>query len=303
MSQVDLPLPPVAARPRLPALPLVIALRPRQWIKNLFVLSPLVFSGNLWNLELLPRALVAFAAFCGLASAVYLVNDLLDRRTDRLHPKKRHRPIARRQVTVEAAVFAAVMICAVSFGLSWLLGKAFFGCAFAYAGTMFAYCAVLRRVVVIDVAAIAIGFVLRVEGGAAAVGVPVSGWLTSCTVLLSLFLGFGKRRHELVMMGTSARRHRGVLSRYQGRHLDILIVGTAVGTVVTYGLYCVFSATAAVHPAIAASFPFVGLGIGRYLWHIYQREGGGNPEEVLLADGWFAAVSAGWLASILLVLR
>lgn len=303
MNQVDIPIPKLTAGPRTWAGPLLASVRPRHWIKNAFVLAPLVFSGNLTNAELMPRALLAAAAFCAAASAVYLVNDIADRNADRNHPQKRFRPIAGDHVTAAAASATAGLLALLALAAAWRLTTAFFGCVLAYAALMLLYCTILRRLLFVDVLAIAAGFVLRVEGGGAAIAVPVSAWLVVCTVLLSLFLGFGKRRHELVSLGASAQQHRTVLGSYRARWLDALIIASAIGAIAVYGLYCRFSDTAAEHPAIVFSFPFVVAGFARYLWHIYCREGGGSPEEILFSDASFAAVTAGWIACIVWAFR
>ena len=274
------------------------SLRPRQWIKNGFVLAAIVFSGKMWEPDAVWRSALALVSFCGLSSSVYLINDWMDREWDRRHPRKRQRPIAAGIVGEATALRVSAVLATVSLAASAVLGPAFVTVAGAYLLAMLAYCYMLKRVVVLDVACVSLGFVLRAVAGAAAIGVWISEWLVLCTAAVSLFLGFAKRRHELELLGESAATHRPVLARYRVPWLDLLIVFSTAGCLLSYGLYCVFSNSAAQHPAIILSLPFVVIGVGRYLWHVYRRNGGGSPDEIVLGDPWFAANGALWLVAV-----
>jgi 4-hydroxybenzoate polyprenyltransferase len=179
------------------------------------------------------------------------------------------------------------------------LGPWFFGSALVYALTMLAYCCGLKRVVLLDVACVSLGFVLRAVAGALAIGVWISYWLVLCTAAVSLFIALGKRRHEMLCLGDLAAEHRPALARYNIRGLDALMLVSVVVCLVSYGLYAVYSVTAADHPWLVVSLPFVAVGVGRYLWHVYHRQAGGSPDEIVLGDWWFAGNGLLWLASVL----
>jgi len=283
---------------------LVEALRPRHWIKNLFVVAPWGFAGELGNPSAAARALAAFAIFCGLSSAVYLVNDVADREADRFHPKKRDRPVASGRLTVAAASLAAAGLFAVGLSGAILLGRSFAAAAAVYAGLNLAYSFALKRVVILDVMSVSAGFLLRAWGGALAIGAEVSHWLVLCTVLLSLFLGFVKRRQELVSLGGASSVHRPILAEYSVSFLDQMITVAAAATVLAYALY-------AFSPEVAEklrtrhmgwTLPFVLFGIFRYLYLVHQRGEGDNPTAVLLGDRPLLVAIAAWAVSAVLAI-
>jgi 4-hydroxybenzoate polyprenyltransferase len=281
---------------------LVRAMRPRQWTKNLFVFAPLLFSHD-WHKEgKVLRTAATFAIFCLLSSGVYLMNDLADREADRLHPKKKTRPIAAGEVGVGAAAAAAVVL--VLGALAW----ARFGlasnrvpavCA-TYLVIQVLYTFWLKRVVIVDVMCIASGFVLRMIAGGTAAWVTASAWILVCTIFVSLFLALCKRRHEVVSLKDDAARHRAILADYPPALLDQLIAVATACILVTYALYTVDPRTAEAHslyldalkpdgkpqesPILAVTLPCVIFGIFRYLYLVYRREGGGSPTETLLKD-------------------
>lgn len=267
-------------------LALLRSMRPTQWAKNLFVLAPLVFGRLLGDRQAVGRALLAFAAFCLVSSAVYLINDIRDREEDRKHPLKRLRPLAAGTLSVATAVVAAVLLLAGAAGLALPLGWTVAGVLAAYAVLNFLYTAWLKHVVILDVMSISFGFVLRVLGGAAAAGVAVSSWLFLCTIFLSLFLAFSKRRHELMLLADAASGQRRVLSHYSPAFLDQMINVVTASSVVAYALYAVAPETVEKYHTehLVYTIPLVLFGIFRYLYLIYQRPGARNPTEAILSD-------------------
>ena len=266
--------------------PLLRALRPVQWVKNVFVLAPVVFAEQLGDPAVLQRALVAFAAFCLVASAVYLVNDLRDREEDRRHPLKQHRPIASGALSVPAAASAAVVLAAGALALGYGFGAYFVALVVVYLAVNLLYSGGLKHVVILDVMAVASGYVIRVLAGAEAIGVEVSRWLLLCTIFLALFLIFSKRRHELVLLAGEAAGHRAVLSRYSPAFLDQMINVVTASTVVSYALYAVDADTVARFGSdrLIWTLPMVLFGVFRYLYLIYQRTEKRNPTEAVLRD-------------------
>ncbi len=281
---------------------LVVATRPRQWLKNLFVLAPILFTGKAGDVTLLARALTATACFCGLSGVVYLINDLLDRKRDALHPVKRHRPLASGALSLQAAVIAAVVLAAACLTAAARLNSGFFTVALVYVVLQVAYSAALKNVVIADVLSIAAGFVLRAVGGCAAVAVPISPWLFICTALVTLFLALGKRRHELSRLSDAAARHRPVLRKYNEPFLDQMISITTTACLVSYLLYCVLSETASKHEGLLLTAPFVAYGLFRYLYCIYRKGRGGSPEEVILKDKVFLGIGVSYALAVVLVM-
>ena len=271
--------------------PLFRALRPTQWVKNVFVLAPLVFAEQLLEPAVLLRALLAFGAFCAAASAVYLVNDLRDREEDRLHPLKRHRPIASGALAVGRARIASVVLAALAMGISYFLGVNFALLLAIYLGINMAYSGGLKRVVILDVMAVSSGYVIRVMAGGEAIHVGVSNWLLLSTTFLALFLIFSKRRHELVLLADDAAGHRSVLSHYSPVFLDQMINVVTASTVMTYALYTLDPDTIERFGSdrLVYTMPLVLFGIFRYLYLIYQRTDHRNPTEALLFDRPFVA--------------
>jgi 4-hydroxybenzoate polyprenyltransferase len=281
---------------------IVRATRPRQWLKNLFVLAPVFFNGRATELPLLGRALAATACFCGLSGAVYLLNDLLDRKRDALHPVKRHRPLASGALSPGSAVLACAVLTAGSLAGAGLLGPTVLGVAFVYLVLQAAYSTALKNVVIADVLSIAGGFVLRAAAGCAAVACPISPWLFICTALVTLFLALGKRRHELARLTDHAAAHRPVLRKYNEPYLDQLISITTTACLVSYLLYCVLSETALKHQHLLLTAPFVAYGLFRYLYCIYRKGRGGSPEDVLLRDKVFLGTGLAYAAAVVVAM-
>lgn len=269
------------------------AMRPRQWIKNFMVFPALVFSGHLTDARDLTAVTFGFAIFCLLSGSVYLFNDIKDYEKDRLHPNKRFRPIASGDLSISDARRAMAAIAAVALTgtlalniVSRKVGLDFFLIAAAYLVLQIAYTLKLKHVVILDVGCIAAGFVLRVLAGAAIVNVPVGMWIVICTTLLALFLGFGKRRHEIVLLSEGAGEHRRILEEYSPYYLDQMIAVVTASTVVAYSLYTMDPITVQKLGTdnLPLTIPFVIYGIFRYLYLVHQKEEGGSPSKVLISD-------------------
>jgi 4-hydroxybenzoate polyprenyltransferase len=271
---------------KLPGKPLLRALRPAQWVKNLFVLAPLAFAHRLDDPVALRQATVAFAAFCAAASAIYLFNDVRDREQDRNHPLKRFRPIAAGELSVLGALVAAVLLAAAAGAGAVQLGTGFATTLAAYLTLNVAYSLGLKHVVILDVMAIAAGFVLRVVAGALAIAAVISSWLILCTTFLALFLAFSKRRHELFLLAASAAEQRRVLHHYSTAFLDQMINVVTASSVISYSLYAVAPDTVAKYGSerLLLTLPMVLFGIFRYLYLIYQHPEERNPTEAILHD-------------------
>jgi 4-hydroxybenzoate polyprenyltransferase len=285
-------------------LELLSAMRPRQWAKNVFVLAPLVFARQLDDPRVLGRALLAFAAFSLLASAVYLFNDIRDREEDSHHPRKRQRPIASGRLPVPVAAVAAALLAAASLAIGMTLGGDFVAILVAYLVANLGYSLGLKRVVILDVMVLSVGFVLRVMAGGVAVSVEVSAWLILCTSFLALFLAFSKRRHELMLLADDASEQRQVLSHYSPAFLDQMINVVTAGTVVAYAVYAISPETVEKFDTrdLIFTMPFVLFGIFRYLYLIYQQPSERNPTEAILGDRPFLINILLWVASVVWVI-
>lgn len=289
------------SRPRIVAL--LAALRPRQWVKNVFVLAPLVFAGRLFEPHAAAVAFAAFACFCGLSSAVYLINDVRDREADRLHPVKRRRPIAAGEISPALASAASVVLAVVALVVSFRLAPSFGRVASAYYVLNLAYSFGLKRVVILDVMIVATGFLLRAWAGALVVDVAMSHWLVLCTGLLALFLGFVKRRQELAALDSGAAT-REILREYSLPFLDQMIGIVTGATVVAYSLYA-FSPEVAQKLGtqhMGLTIPFVLFGIFRYLYLVHQKGKGENPTALVLTDRPLMAAVVLWGVAVVTAL-
>jgi 4-hydroxybenzoate polyprenyltransferase len=266
-------------------LALLDSLRPRQWVKNLFVFAGVIFSQQLLTPRIWP-ALAAFAIFCGLSGAIYLFNDVADRDKDRLHESKRLRPVASGALPLGAAVGFGVLLLAGCLAAAFRLSPSFGLVALAYGALLTAYSVWLKHVVILDVLTVAAGFVLRAVAGAVAVAVEISGWLLICTILIALFLALGKRRHEYRSLTGDAVAHRPILAEYSEGFLDQMISVVTASTVITYALYTMSPETVAKFHTrlLPLTLPFVLYGIFRYLYLLYRRDLGDNPSDLLVTD-------------------
>jgi len=281
----------------------LVSLRPRQWVKNLFVFGGLVFGQRLFDLPAVGTALAAFVVFCGLSGAIYLLNDVADRDRDRLHPDKRTRPVASGRLPAGVALGAATALIVTGLTAAIWLSLPFGLAAAAYVVLLSAYSAWLKHVVIVDVLVVALGFVLRAAGGALAIGVAISGWLLICTILLALFLALGKRRHEVLTLEEGAARHRPILAEYSAGLLDQMIAVVTASTVTAYALYTMSPETVAkFHTSLLPlTLPFVLYGIFRYLYLLYRRQLGGNPSDMVVRDRALLVNTLLWLVVVLLI--
>jgi 4-hydroxybenzoate polyprenyltransferase len=287
----------------------LLTMRPRQWIKNSFVFAALAFSEQrLWTQPLpVLQTLAAFALFSLAASSIYLVNDLVDIEKDRVHPKKCHRPLASGKLSPAIAVGATVSLIAFSLPMSYLLDPdgGFLLVLLAYIviqGLLYSY--YLKNIVILDILTIAAGFVLRTLAGGAVLDVTITPWLMVCMGLLAVFLGIGKRRHELMLLTHGAGEHRRILREYSVPMLDQMISIVTASIIMAYSM-ATFSAPAVPrepYPMLMITIPFVVYGIFRYLYLIYQRDEGGSPEELVMKDVPLAASIALWGVSVLVLL-
>ena len=265
---------------------LLVSLRPDQWHKNLIVFAALIFAVKLLGPAALARATAAFLIFCAVSSVVYLVNDVGDREQDRLHPVKRLRPIAAGEMAPGTALGIAFVLGATALGSAFWLRTAFGVAAAAYLALMVLYTGALKHIVVLDVMAIAIGFVLRAAAGGLVIDVHISNWLLVCTMLGALFLGLAKRRHEITLLASGAKGHRKILEEYDTYLLDQMIGVVAAATMVAYIIYCASPETHAIFGTewLVLTTPFPIYGLFRYLYLVHRKDGGGNPSDLLLKD-------------------
>jgi 4-hydroxybenzoate polyprenyltransferase len=282
---------------------ILVSLRPHQWTKNLLVFAALALSKHLFEREAFLRALLAFGIFCGLSGTIYVVNDLTDLARDRLHPRKRHRPLASGALSPEAARGVAGVLGLACLGLSLLLGRDFALAALLYTLLNLAYSFRLKEIVILDVLSISMGFLLRGVAGALAIAVQFSDWLVVCTILLALFLALAKRRHELTSLNDAASGHRPILAEYSPYLLDQMISVVTASCLMAYAFYTMAPETVEKYRTdrLAWTIPFVLYGIFRYLYLVHQRDQGGSPTDLLLTDRPLLVDVALWALSIVLI--
>jgi 4-hydroxybenzoate polyprenyltransferase len=285
------------------ALALLQAMRPQQWTKNGLVFAALVFDRKFTDFSTVMVSILAAICFCAASSTIYLINDVRDIERDQLHPRKRYRPIASGRITPRQALIAAAVLEIFSITIAVLISPAFALIILGYLVLMVAYTLELKQLAIIDVFAIAAGFVLRAAGGAIAIDVPVSPWLYACTMLLALLIGFGKRRSELASLGGNAIAHRPSLGEYTLVLLDQYLSILAAATVIAYSLYTFDAAAVPRNHAMMLTIPFVVYAIFRYLYLVQRSELGGTPEALLFADKPLLISIIGWgMASAIIIL-
>jgi 4-hydroxybenzoate polyprenyltransferase len=262
-------------------------MRPKQWTKNAAIFAALVFDGKLTDPHYLTQSVIGFLIFCLVSGVIYLINDLTDLTKDRQHPTKRNRPLAAGRLSVGVAQAAIVIIILLSLPFAFMLDVLFGAVVVGYLVLQIAYSYMLKNIVIIDVLTIAAGFVLRVASGAALVNAErFSPWLYVCTVLGALFMGFTKRRGELVLLQENANSHRAILEEYSLPMLDEMISVVTATTVLAYSLYTFDPGNPHLpeNNSMMLTIPFVLYGIFRYLYLIHQRAETAPPDEVLLKD-------------------
>ncbi|WP_214060649.1 MULTISPECIES: decaprenyl-phosphate phosphoribosyltransferase [unclassified Mesotoga] len=285
---------------------LAIALRViriRHWIKNLFVFAPLIFSSSLVDPNSLLRATLIFVAFCLVSSSVYIFNDIKDRESDMHHARKKNRPIASGEISVRDAATVAAVMSVVAVLIALFLPYLALVFLLLYVVENIFYTLKGKEIVLIDAFCISAGFVIRVMAGAYAIDATPTGWIVVTTFFLSLFLGFGKRRNELLSLKEESNNHRKVLSVYDDRYLDYLMVATASVTIIAYTLYCLDPATIVKFSTdkLVYTVPFVTYGMFRYLLLLFKN-GEGDPTEVVTRDRGIAVTVVLWLVSVMLAI-
>ena len=281
---------------------LIKTMRPRQWVKNIFVFAPLVFDVKLFNLRYLAQTVAGFVLLCLISGTVYIINDLVDIEKDRQHPKKRKRPLASGQVGASAVTIAAILIPLVALPAGFLLAPGFGAILTGYLLLQIAYSFWLKNVVIIDVMVIAAGFLLRVAAGVPLVDAErFSPWLYVCMTLLALLIGFGKRRQELVLLKENANAHRASLQEYNLSLLDHIISIVTASTLVAYAFYTFSAPNLPSNYTMMLTIPFVLYGIFRLLYLIHVKEMGGAPEEIALSDRPLQVTFLLWGLSVVVV--
>ncbi len=282
---------------------LVRSMRVSQWTKNLIVYAGLVFDGKLLQPDLFLRTTLVAICFCLVSSSVYLMNDLVDIEKDRQHPRKRLRPLPSGQLSPSIAVMAAVVLGVVGVGAAFWTDPWVGVITLAYLTVNVAYSFYLKNVVIIDVLVLSSGFLLRVVAGVLVVHVAnFSPWLYVCVTLLALFLGFGKRRHEITLLAGDAGSHRASLDEYNLALLDQLIGLVTTSTLVSYTLYTFEAQTALAGGRMLLTVPFVFYFIARYLYLIHVRKLGGAPDELLLKDRPLAVNALLWALTVVILI-
>lgn len=279
-------------------------MRPHQWVKNLLVFAALIFSRNLTSGSAVLRSVLAFVIFCLLSGCVYILNDIVDLEKDKQHPEKSLRPLASGKLSKQSALLAVLALGIIALGCSFWLNVQFGVIAVIYLAINLAYSGWLKQFVIIDVMVLASFYVLRAMAGAEAIRVDISPWLIICTLLLALFLAFGKRRHELVSLADNAVNHRAILREYSATLIDQMISVVTASTVMVYILYTVSDDAVRQFGTkeLIYTTPFVIYGIFRYLFLLHRRERGGNPSKLLLADKPLLVSIMLWLATVIVII-
>jgi 4-hydroxybenzoate polyprenyltransferase len=282
---------------------LIKTMRPKQWVKNVFVFAPLIFDEKLFEMRYLARTVAGFVLLCVTSGTVYIINDLADIENDRNHPKKCHRPLASGQLRTRTAWIASILIPLVALPLGFLVDPVLGAILAGYLLVQIAYSFWLKDIVIVDVMIVASGFLLRVAAGVPLVEAErFSPWLYICMTLLALLIGFGKRRHELVLLEEHATGHRQSLQDYNLPLLDHVISIVTASTLLAYALYTFSAPNLPPNHTMMLTIPFVLYGIFRYLYLIHVRGMGGSPEEIVLSDRPLQAAIVLWGLSIVVVM-
>jgi len=279
-------------------------MRPHQWVKNTFVFTGLLF-GHAWHdPQLVTQAVTAFIAFCLTSSAIYTINDIVDIEQDKQHPSKCKRPLAAGSASISAAFILAALLALPGFVLAYAASPAVLIIQAGYALMNIAYSLWLKHVVILDVFIIATGFMLRILAGTLGIGIPPSQWLLLCGLMVTLFLGFTKRRAEIIALTDDKNAHRKVLEHYSPVLLDKMIVITAAGLIMSYSLYTMNADTIRIHGTanLIYTVPFVMYGVFRYIYLLHHQNQGGDPSHDLVRDPHLIIVVGAWLAATILMI-
>jgi 4-hydroxybenzoate polyprenyltransferase len=283
---------------------IIISMRPKQWSKNVFIFAGLIFSRNLLDVDLLTKVFAGFCLFCLAASSIYIFNDIKDIKKDQEHPEKRKRPLAMGNLKVHKAYAASAILAMIALFGAFLVDINFFAILVAYVLMNTAYTIKIKHVVILDVICIAFGFVFRVLAGTTLTAVRPSDWLIICTITLSLFLGFAKRRQELGLSGDNTIDHRKVLAEYSVSFLDQMIAISTACTIMSYALYTIADETVARFGTrnLVFTIVFVVYGLYRYLYLIHQKGIGGNPTNAVLTDLPMLLNALLWLGAVIYII-
>ena len=281
-------------------------MRPHQWVKNSFVLTGLLF-GHAWHdPALVTKVIIAFVAFCLTSSTIYIINDIVDIEQDKHHPTKRNRPLPSGKLTIPTAAMFAVLLGATAFTIAYFASPIVVLILLIYTVMNIAYSLKLKHVVILDVFIIATGFMLRILAGTLGLGIPPSQWLLLCGLMVTLFLGFSKRRAEIIALSDDKSAHRKVLEQYSAVLLDNMIVITGAGLIMSYSLYTMNPETIRIHGTanLIYTVPFVIYGVFRYIFLLHHQSSGGDPSKDLVRDPHMLIILLSWLiATIVLIAR
>jgi len=281
-------------------------MRPHQWVKNAFVLTGLLF-GHAWhNPTLVTQAIFAFVAFCLISSTIYILNDIVDIEQDRHHPSKRKRPLPSGKLKVSTAAIFALILGITALTLASFASSTVVVILLIYAVMNIAYSLKLKHVVILDVFIIATGFMLRILAGTLGLGIPPSQWLLLCGLMVTLFLGFSKRRAEIIALSDDKSSHRKVLQDYSPVLLDKMIVVTAAGLIMSYSLYTMNPETIRIHGTanLIYTVPFVIYGVFRYIFLLHHQSRGTDTAKDLARDPHMLIVLLAWaITTIALIAR
>lgn len=287
---------------------ILLSMRPNQWTKNLVVFAGLVFSRNFFERELAAKNLEAFVIFCLLSGMIYVINDIADIERDKLHERKRERPLPSGMLSLKVAAISAAVGILVALYFAWMIGWEFFVVTVVFVALNLVYSLGLKRIVLVDVMSISISFTLRAIGGVEALRsldptIEISPWLLICTLFLSLFLAFCKRRHELVTM-SNAGTHRRSLREYSPALLDQLVGITAGGSVLAYTIYTIWPDTVSKFGSadLVYTVPLVLMGVMRYLYLVYTKQKGGSPSRLLLHEKFILITVLLWIMLVIAIL-
>jgi len=284
-----------------------VGMRPRQWTKNLVVFAGLVFSQSIANPQLLLKSVEAFVVFCALSGVIYLINDIADIEKDRIHETKRHRPLPSGRLGIRQAIVVSITLLLLSLVVAWRVGANFFIVSVVFFALNFLYSLVLKRVVLLDVVSISLSFIIRAIAGVAALqeveaDIELSPWLLICTLFLSLFLAFCKRRHELANIEDPSL-HREALAEYSPMLIDQLVGISAAGAILSYSIYTIWPDTVDKFGTtdLVYTIPLVLIGVMRYLYLVYSKDKGASPSEMLLSERFILITVFLWILLVVAI--
>jgi len=280
------------------------SMRPKQWTKNLIIFAAIIFAQELGNTFILLKVIGGFVVFSLLSGCGYIFNDIADMEKDRVHPRKQNRPIAAGRLNPLFAMSSAILIIILSLSSAFILRIEFGIVSSVYLLLTLGYSFFFKHIVIIDVLTLSFGFVLRAVAGAIVAGMEISPWLVICTMLLALFLGLGKRRHELVLLESHATSHRAILREYTPAFIDEMISAITGSTIIAYSLYAFSPEVQAklCTPYLPLTIPFVLYGIFRYLYLVHQKGGGGSPESDIMRDKPLLSAILLWIVVVIVII-